>query len=145
MNRVRRAERAPERGFSLMELMVVIAILGILSTIVVTNVIPMLAKGKINAAITSIGELKKAVNSYHMNNNRLPESLQTLTQPDQNYFNEVYIDDEGGLIDPWGTPFDYKPEGGRKFEIISYGADGLPGGEPGSEDEDISSKGASAK
>ncbi|MFH0944080.1 MAG: type II secretion system protein GspG [Planctomycetota bacterium] len=143
MNTARRTERTSERGFSLMELMVVIAILGILSTIVVTNVIPMLAKGKVNAAKTSIDSLKGAVTTYHMNNNRLPETLQVLTQPDQNYFNEVYIENESTLIDPWGNAFDYKPEGGRKFEILSYGADGLPGGEPGSEDEDLSSRGTS--
>jgi len=143
MNATKRIEHARERGFSLMELMVVIAILGILSTIVVTNVIPMLTKGKVNAATASIKTLKEAVTNYYMNNNRLPESLQVLTQPDPNYFNEVYIEDESSLIDPWGTPFDFKPEGGRKFEILSYGADGIPGGEPGTEDEDISSKGKS--
>ena len=142
MNAIPKFGNSPERGFSLMELMVVIAILGILSTIVVTNVIPMLAKGKVNAAAVSIKALKAAVTSYQMNNNRLPDSLQTLTQPDPKYFNEVYIEDESQLIDPWGTPFDFKPEGGRKFEIISYGADLLPGGEAGSEDADISSKGA---
>ena len=135
--------RTPEKGFSLMELMVVIAILGILSTIVVTNVIPMLKKGKVNAAKVSIGSLKSAVTNYQLNNNRLPESLQVLTQPDPKNFNEVYIEDESSLIDPWGTPFELKLEGGNKFEIISYGGDGLPGGEPGSEEEDISSKGSS--
>ncbi len=129
-----------QSGFSLMELMVVIAILGILSTIVVTNVMPMLGKGKMNAAKASINSLKAAVTTYYMNNNRLPESLDTLTQPDPNNLDEPYIEDSDSLIDPWGTPFELKPEGGRKFTIVSYGADGLPGGE--GEDGDVTSKDA---
>lgn len=126
------------RGFSLMELMVVIAILGILATIVAKNVMPMIGKGKVNAAKASIQSLKEAVTLYYTNNNKLPDSLEVLAQPDPNYFDEAYIESEDSLIDPWGNPYELKVEGSRKFVIISYGADGLPGGE--GEDADITSK-----
>lgn len=117
-----------ERGFSLMELMVVIAILGILATVVVKNVMPSLGKGKVTGAQTSIKSLKEAVTMFYMNNSRLPDSLEVLTQPDPENFNEPYIQDSDSLIDPWKTPYEYTIEGGRKFKIISLGADQMPGG-----------------
>ncbi|MFH0945984.1 MAG: type II secretion system protein GspG [Planctomycetota bacterium] len=92
-------------------------------------VVTKLAQGKQNAAKTMIDSIRMAVTCYYMNNNRLPDSLETLTQPDPNYFNEGYIEDKGCLLDPWGRPFIYRRGEGRKFEILSYGADGIPGGE----------------
>lgn len=127
-----------QRGFSLMELMVVIAILGILSTIVVKNVIPMIGKGKANAAKASVQTIKEIVTTYWLNNSRLPDSLETLTQPDPNNDDEPYLDNPDSLIDPWKNPYEYTQESSRKFVVISRGADGLPGGE--GEDADITSK-----
>jgi len=132
----RRPDRA--RGFSLMELMVVIAILGILSTIVVKNVMPMIGKGKTNAAKASVQTIKEAVQLYYMNNSRLPDGLEALAQPDPNNDDEPYIDNEESLTDPWENLYDYKQESSRKFLVTSFGADGLPGGE--GEDADITSK-----
>ena len=98
----------------------------------------MLSKGKHNAAQVSVRALKAAVTSYTMNNNRLPESLEVLTEPDPCTFDECYIEDSSQLLDPWGRPYMYRPAEKRKFEILSYGADGLPGGE--GENQDISSR-----
>ena len=98
------------------------------------RIVKVLARGKQNATKTSVLVLKMAVQAYHMNNNRLPESLETLTQPDPNYFNECYIEDPSCLLDPWGRPYIYRPAEGRTFEILSYGADGVPGGEGGNTD-----------
>lgn len=128
--------RSGSRGFSLMELMVVIAILGILSTVVVTNVLPMLAKGKTSATQASIKAIESSLVTYYTIHGRLPESLDVLTQEDPEYANEVYIKADE-LTDGWNNPFEYRPKGGRKYEILSLGADGMPGGE--GEDEDISS------
>jgi general secretion pathway protein G len=128
------------RGFSLMELMVVIAILGILATLVVTNVIPYLMKGRQTKVKADIGTIKAAITSYYAQNNRLPDTIDQLTQPDPKNFNETYIDEGQELVDPWGNPYVFTREGGNKYTILSYGADGIPGGEPGSEDEDISDK-----
>ncbi len=129
------ARTGRRHGFSLMELMVVIAILGILVTLVATNVIPMLVQSKQTAAKTEIQVWKHAITQYLTLNNRLPDSLDVLTQPDPKYNDEPYLDKEP--IDPWGNRYDYKRISGSKFEIISYGADGLPQGD--GENEDISS------
>lgn len=130
--------RTRDRGFSLMELMVVIAILGILSTLVVRNVIPMIGRAKVNTAKSDIATLKDAVQHYLMNNNKLPDSLDALIAPDPKNGNGSYIEQEETPRDPWDNEYQYIKEGSNKFEIKSYGADGLEGGE--GDDEDISSK-----
>jgi general secretion pathway protein G len=129
--------RDTTRGFSLMELMVVITILGILAVIVQQNVWPMIGKGKQNAAKTQIEAFKQAVTRYRMNNSKLPDSLDLLVVPDPKNLGATYLEEEVLPLDPWENPYDYKKDG-SSFEIISYGADGVQGGE--GEDEDISSK-----
>jgi general secretion pathway protein G len=125
------------RGFSLMELMVVIMILGILAVVVQKNVWPMLDRAKVNTAKTDIKTLADAIGFYKMNNNKLPESLELLVTPDPKNGNAAYLELESVPLDPWDNQYDYKPQG-SKFEIICYGADGMQGGE--GFDEDISSK-----
>lgn len=129
--------RATTRGFSLMELMVVITILGILAVVVQKNVWPMIGKAKQNTAKANIRTFMDAIGQYRLNNNKLPDSLDALVMPDPKNQNQAYIEDETVPLDPWDNPYDYKKDG-SKFEILSYGADGTQGGE--GEDEDISSK-----
>ncbi|MBL8769513.1 MAG: type II secretion system major pseudopilin GspG [Planctomycetes bacterium] len=126
------------RGFSLMELMVVIAILGILATLVATNVVPILARGRETKAKSDIKAIKEAITSYRTVHNVLPDSLDQLTQPDPKNFNETYIEEGNELSDPWGNPYVYQRESNSKYTIICYGADGIPGGE--GEDADIDDK-----
>ncbi len=126
------------RGFSLMELMVVIAILGILATLVATNVVPILARGRETKAKSDIKAIKEAITSYRTVHNVLPDSLDQLTQPDPKNFNETYIEEGNELTDPWGNAYVYQRESNSKFTIICYGADGIPGGE--GEDADFDDK-----
>lgn len=126
------------RGFSLMELMVVIAILGILATLVATNVVPILARGRETKAKSDIKAIKEAITSYRTVHNVLPDSLDQLTQPDPKNFNETYIEEGNELSDPWGNPYVYQRESNSKYTIICYGADGILGGE--GEDADIDDK-----
>ena len=126
------------RGFSLMELMVVIAILGILATLVATNVVPILARGRETKAKSDIKAIKEAITSYRTVHNVLPDSLDQLTQPDPKNYNEAYIEEGNELSDPWGNAYVYQRESNSKYTIICYGADGIPGGE--GEDADIDDK-----
>ena len=125
------------RGFSLMELMVVITILGILAVLVVKNVWPMIAESKIKTTRANITTLKDLVGMYRLKNNKLPDRLDVLIEPDPKNLNQPYLEDEAMPTDGWGNDFVYKRDG-SSFEIVSLGADGVEGGE--GEDADISSK-----
>ena len=127
------------KGFTLIELMLVVAILGVLGLVVATEIFPYFAKSQITVAKTNIDILKQAVEAYRMDNFlKLPSSLEELLQPNENHLNKPYIEKAEDLIDPWGNPYVYQVQG-SDFEIISYGADGMEGGE--GENADISSKG----
>ena len=127
------------RGFSLIELMLVVTILGVLGLIVSTQIFPNLFKAQKTVAMTNIEMLKDVVEAYRMNNNlKLPPTLDDLLLPDENFANRPYLDKEENLYDPWGNRFEYIISG-NDFEIKSLGADGMEGGE--GENEDLSSKG----
>jgi general secretion pathway protein G len=68
----------------------------------------------------------------------MPDSLDVLTQPDPGNFDEPWISEEAPILDPWDNPYVLELESGMKFAIISYGADGAPGGD--GEDRDIDSR-----
>lgn len=127
-------------GFTLIELMVVVAILGILATFVVREVMSNIPTAKIAKAQSDIQNFAGAIRQFSLRNNgKLPEALDILAQPDENGVS--YLQDTDGEVppDPWGNDYFYKPDGnGITFEIGSYGADGQPGGE--GVDSDITNK-----
>lgn len=128
--------RPSRAGFSLAELMVVIVILGLLATLVVPNVMGALFKANDVVAKTDISQICQAIDNYSINNRgRSPETLQDLEAPDAN--GESYI--KKLPKDPWGNEYVYfPPQGGRPYQVISYGADGVPGGE--GKDADITNE-----
>jgi general secretion pathway protein G len=120
-----------ERGFTLVELMVVIVIIGLLATVVVINVMPATDKAAITKAKADVGVLEQGVEMYRLNKLRYPsgsEGLQAVTA-------EGYV--KRLPKDPWGNAYVYAAPGrdGRQFDIYSFGADGREGGE--GEDADI--------
>ena len=119
------SRRSAEHGFTLVELMVVILIIGLLATVVIINVMPATDKAASTKARADIATLEQSVEMYRLNNLSYPsgeDGLQTLVR-------ERLV--KRLPKDPWGNPYRYAAPGrdGRDFEIYSYGADGREGGE----------------
>ena len=123
-----RKTRTQRRGFTLAELMVVIVIIGLLATLVVPNVVRKLFVANTTKAKADIASIARAIDDYAVENNgRYPESLEVLVTPDANGY--TFLNRETVPLDPWGHEFIYEPGSGNKFNVISYGKDGQPGGE----------------
>ena len=138
-DQVSEGQMPPKRnGFTLVELMVVIFILGLLTTIVVINVLPSQDKAMIQKARADIATLGQALEMYRLDNLSYPGSsdgLQALVAPPPSLTTTARYR-KGGYIkklpeDPWGRPYQYDNPGrqGPGFDLYSLGADGAPGGE----------------
>jgi general secretion pathway protein G len=134
-NRVRRCprDRCPldQGGFTLIEIMVVIVILGLLATLVVPNVLGMSEEAKKEKARTDVHNIADAVKMYKIRNNKTPNSIDELTQPDSK--GKAFL--ENVPKDPWDHEYVIHDLERGDFEVISFGPDGNEGTE-----DDISSK-----
>ena len=113
-------------GFTLVELLLVVCILGILAAVVIPNVIGHDEEARRQATRTSITAIEQAVQIFAMRHNgKLPDSLDELTAGTDD---APGLLKEGALNESWGTPFQYTKTG-KKFKIVSGGPDGEVGGE----------------
>lgn len=144
----RRRDRCRRSGFTLIELMVVIAILGILAALVAPSIIGRKEDAMRASAKVQIRNLEQALKLFYVDNGFYPsteQGLQALVEKPAigripvRWREGGYLERSSVPKDPWGNPFVYLSPGvhSRDFDIISYGADGQEGGE--GKDADIQS------
>ncbi len=121
--------RRARAGFTLIELMVVIVILGMLVALVGPRLIGQTDKAKVQAAKTQIANFSMALKLYKLEFGSYPTSGEGLDQLVSNG-KENFLEQDAVPKDPWDNPFMYTAPGsnGHDFEIVSYGDDGSPGG-----------------
>ena len=127
-------------GFTLVELLVVLAILGMLAALVGPQVLNQLGGAKSKSATIQIRDFEQALELYKLDVGRFPrsgEGLEALVRQPSGAkgWNGPYLKKDELPMDPWGNPYEYRVSGSR-IEIISYGADGRAGGSD--EDADVS-------
>jgi general secretion pathway protein G len=127
----------PEAGFTLIEIMVVIAIIGILATLIVPKIMGRPDEARSMAAKHDVGTIVQALKLYRLDIGRYPTTEQglqalvikpTVDPIPQNWKAGGYLDQTPK--DPWGNAYIYSNPGTKsEIDVISYGADGKPGGE----------------
>lgn len=129
------ARRGAQAGFTLIEIMVVVVIIGVLGALIVPGVLENAEKAKGTAARADVSNIMQALKLYKLENNRFPTAEQglvalvqrpTVGQIPPNW--RVYI--EKLPNDPWNNAYQYANPGVKgEIDVFSYGADGQPGGE----------------
>lgn len=139
----RTARQRLAAGFTLIELMVVLVIIGVLAALIVPNVLDRADDARTTAARTDVTNVMQALKLYRLDNQRYPSSEQGLqaliakpsTGPQPLNW-KPYLDKLPN--DPWGRPYQYLNPGIKgEIDVMSFGADGQPGGE--GKDADIGS------
>jgi len=122
-----------QAGFSLVELLVVLAIIGMIATMVTPQVLGYLGRARGDTARVQVKNIAQAVELYYLDLGSYPraqQGLQALVQPTGGTWRGPYLRDARGLIDPWNQPYLYRSPGagGKPYEIYSLGSDMKVGG-----------------
>jgi general secretion pathway protein G len=125
-------------GFTLIEIMAVVLIIGLLTTLVGIAIVPQIDKSRVNTARAQLKMLDAAIETYRMDSARFPTTEQGLRalieEPAEarNYQPGGYLRERRIPLDPWGNEYQYEAPGAHNdhsYDLWSYGADGVPGGE----------------
>jgi len=133
--------RRRQAGFTLIEMMVVMVIIGLLMALVGPRFIRQEEKAKLKAARAQIELLGTALDTFRLDVGRYPTSQEGLAALQQRPFgidrwDGPYLKKGNVPKDPWDRPYYYRSpgEGGRPYDLLSYGADGAPGGDGDNKD-----------
>ncbi len=125
-----------QAGFTLIEVLIVMVILGLLAALVGPKMFGKTGKAKQKAAKSQISLFETAIDTYRLDMGKFPTDLKALREKPQppGKWEGPYLPKEIPL-DPWGNAYEYKTPGDHgAYDIISYGADGIPGGEEENQD-----------
>lgn len=118
---LRESQRSRRPAFTLMEMLIVVAIIVALASIGVVSYYSLFEGSKLDVARAQVKSLTVACDAYRLKHKQNPPTLDTLTQPDQTNNNMVYIEDPNVLLDPWNQPYQYEASGtknnGRHADI----------------------------
>lgn len=119
-----------KKGMTLIEIVIVVAILATLGSVLISQVRKQLDKAKFNEAKLRMGQIASAIDMYYTDCGKYPADLNGLLQKDDcsNWGPESYLKNKKDLLDPWNTEFQYAISG-SSYEIRSTGADRREGGE----------------
>lgn len=120
-----------EKGFTLVELLLVLVILALIATVVLPSIIGQAEGAKVKAAASQISRLSMSVETFYLDTGVTPESLADLANEPSGVtgWNGPYVKNSL-LKDPWGKQYRFRSPGDYgEFDIFSYGADGQSGGE----------------
>jgi len=132
--RVKRADRRGESGFTLVEILVVITIIGMIMALVGPRVLNYLGESKVKTAKIQIQSFASALDLFYLDAGRYPssaEGLAVLVQPAGGVtaWNGPYLKGGNVPLDPWGKPYVYRSPGEHgAYDVVSFGADGQEGG-----------------
>ncbi|MBL1435158.1 MAG: type II secretion system major pseudopilin GspG [Rhodobacteraceae bacterium] len=124
----------PQAGFTLVELLVVLVIIGLIAALATPQVLRYLGQAKVNAASAQIRNFESILELCFIDNGAFPttqQSLSALVEKPTNAtrWNGPYLKIKGEINDPWGNKYSYKLNSENQPEIISFGQDGKVGGE----------------
>lgn len=124
------------RGFTIIELLIVMAILGMLAVMVAPNLFNQASGARRDAALSQISAIGSALDTHRLDVGSYPDDLEGLmvNTTDRSTWNGPYLNNDVPR-DPWGNEYQYSSTG-REYTLMSFGADGRAGGED--DDADIS-------
>ena len=132
----KKAHNGSQRGFTLVELLLVLVILALIAGLVLPGIIGKAESAKAKAASSQISRISMSVESFYLDTGRTPTSLDELVNEPSGVsgWNGPYIKNSL-LKDPWGRPYKYRTPGEHgDFDIQSFGADGQQGGDKNNAD-----------
>ncbi len=133
------------QGFTLIEILIVVGIIGLLASVLITNLIGRAGQAKVDLTSTQIRQLEQALEMYKLDNGRYPTEEQGLaalvrapnSEPTPRRYNPGGYVKADAITDPWGMRYQYKKPGAHNahsFDLFSVGPDGVEGGEGESAD-----------